>query len=70
MIYALDGIVPTIAASAWVADEATLIGKVVVEAEASIWFGAVIRGDNEEIRVGAGTNVQENSVLHTDMAIP
>ena len=70
MIYALDGIVPTIAASAWVADEATLIGKVVVEAEASIWFGAVIRGDNEEIRVGAGTNVQENSVLHTDMGYP
>ena len=70
MIYALDGIRPTIAASAWVADSADLIGKVVVEADASIWFGAVIRGDNEEIRVGAGTNVQENSVLHTDMGYP
>ena len=70
MIYALDGIAPTIAASAWVAEEATLIGKVVVEAEASIWFGAVIRGDNEEIRVGAGSNVQENCVLHTDMGFP
>ena len=70
MIYALDGIAPTIDSSAWVADEATLIGKVVVEAEASIWFGAVIRGDTEEIRVGAGTNVQENSVLHTDIGYP
>jgi carbonic anhydrase/acetyltransferase-like protein (isoleucine patch superfamily) len=70
MIYALDGIQPTIAPSAWVADSASLIGKVVIAAEASIWFGAVIRGDNEEIRVGAGTNVQENCVLHTDMGYP
>ena len=70
MIYALDGIVPQIDSDAWVADEATLIGKVVVGPEANIWFGAVIRGDNEEIRVGAGTNVQENAVLHTDMGYP
>ncbi|HLQ19061.1 MAG TPA: gamma carbonic anhydrase family protein [Tabrizicola sp.] len=70
MIYALDGIAPQIDPSAWVADTAVLIGKVVVEPDASIWFGAVIRGDNEEIRVGAGTNVQENSVLHTDMGYP
>jgi carbonic anhydrase/acetyltransferase-like protein (isoleucine patch superfamily) len=70
MIYSLDGIAPQIDPSAWVADEATLIGKVLVEAEANIWFGVVIRGDNEEIRVGAGSNVQENSVLHTDMGYP
>lgn len=70
MIYALDGIEPKIDRSAWVADTAVLIGKVVVEAGASIWFGAAIRGDNEEIRVGAGSNVQENSVLHTDMGYP
>lgn len=70
MIYALDGVAPTIDPSAWVADTAVLIGKVVVEADASIWFGAVARGDNEEIRVGAGSNVQENSVLHTDMGYP
>ena len=70
MIYALDGIAPQIDPEAWVADEATLIGKVVVGPEANIWFGAVIRGDNEEIRVGAGTNVQENAVLHTDMGYP
>ncbi|WP_295076251.1 gamma carbonic anhydrase family protein [Tabrizicola sp.] len=70
MIYALDGIAPEIDPSAWVADTAVLIGKVVVEADASIWFGAAIRGDNEEIRVGAGSNVQENAVLHTDMGYP
>ena len=70
MIYALDGLAPDIAPDAWVADTAVLIGRVVIEAEASIWFGAVLRGDNEEIRVGRGSNVQENSVLHTDMGYP
>jgi carbonic anhydrase/acetyltransferase-like protein (isoleucine patch superfamily) len=70
MIYALDGIAPEIDPTAWVAPEAVLIGKVVIEPGANIWFGAMIRGDNEEIRVGAGSNVQENSVLHTDMGFP
>ena len=70
MIYRLDDIAPQIDPSAWVAPEAVLIGKVVIEAEANIWFGAVLRGDNEEIRVGAGSNVQENCVLHTDMGFP
>ena len=70
MIYTLDGIAPTIEPTAWIAPEAVLVGKVVIEAEANIWFGAMIRGDNEEIRVGAGSNVQENSVLHTDMGYP
>ena len=70
MIYTLEGIAPEIAASAWLADTAVLIGKVVVEADASVWYGAVIRGDNEVIRVGAGTNVQENAVLHTDLGYP
>jgi carbonic anhydrase/acetyltransferase-like protein (isoleucine patch superfamily) len=70
MIYTLDGIAPKIDPTAWIAAEAVLVGKVVIEAEANIWFGAVIRGDNEEIRVGAGSNVQENAVLHTDMGFP
>jgi carbonic anhydrase/acetyltransferase-like protein (isoleucine patch superfamily) len=70
MIYTLDGIAPEIDPTAWVAPEAVLIGKVVIEPGANIWFGAMIRGDNEEIRVGAGSNVQENSVLHTDMGFP
>ncbi|MCU0904739.1 MAG: gamma carbonic anhydrase family protein [Tabrizicola sp.] len=70
MIFALDGIAPTIDPTAWVAPDASIIGKVVLEADASVWFGAQIRGDNEEIRVGAGSNVQENCVLHTDMGYP
>jgi carbonic anhydrase/acetyltransferase-like protein (isoleucine patch superfamily) len=70
MIYALDGIAPAIDPSAWVASEATVIGKVVVGADASVWFGATLRGDNEVIHVGAGSNVQENCVLHTDMGFP
>lgn len=70
MIYALDGVAPQIDPKAWIAPDANLIGKVVVEADASVWFGVTIRGDNEEIRVGAGSNVQENCVLHTDMGYP
>jgi carbonic anhydrase/acetyltransferase-like protein (isoleucine patch superfamily) len=70
MIYALDGILPEIDPDAWVADDANLIGRVVIGAMASVWFGATLRGDNEEIRVGAGSNVQENSVLHTDIGYP
>ncbi len=70
MIYALDGIAPQLDATAWVAADANLIGHVVLEAGASVWFGATLRGDNEEIRVGAGSNVQENCVLHTDMGYP
>lgn len=70
MIYALDGITPEIAPTAWIAPDANLIGHVAVEAEASVWFGATLRGDNEEIRVGRGSNVQEGSVLHTDIGYP
>ena len=70
MIYALDGQAPLIHPDAWVADTAALIGQVVLQAEANIWFGAVLRGDNEEISIGAGSNVQENCVLHTDMGYP
>ncbi len=70
MIYALDGLTPQIHPDAWIAPTAVLIGRVVVEAGASVWFGAVLRGDNEEIRIGPGSNVQENAVLHTDMGYP
>ena len=70
MIYSLDGIAPDLHPDAWVAPGASLIGKVVLEAAASVWFGATLRGDNEEIRVGQGSNIQENSVLHTDMGFP
>jgi carbonic anhydrase/acetyltransferase-like protein (isoleucine patch superfamily) len=70
MIYALDGIRPQLHADTWVAPDANVIGRVVLEAGASVWFGATLRGDNEEISVGAGSNVQENAVLHTDMGYP
>ncbi|MFZ9200099.1 MAG: gamma carbonic anhydrase family protein [Paracoccaceae bacterium] len=70
MIYELDGIRPQIDETAWVAPTAVLIGNVIVGPGANIWFGAVLRGDNEPITVGAGSNVQENAVLHTDMGFP
>ena len=70
MIYELDGIAPQIDPTAWIAPDAVLIGKIFIGPGASIWFGAVLRGDNEEIRIGAGSNVQENAVLHTDWGFP
>jgi carbonic anhydrase/acetyltransferase-like protein (isoleucine patch superfamily) len=56
--------------SAWVAHDANLIGKVILGRNASVWFGATIRGDNEPITLGEGSNIQENAVLHTDMGFP
>ncbi|WP_027135708.1 gamma carbonic anhydrase family protein [Geminicoccus roseus] len=70
MLYALGDHVPQVHPEAWVAPSAVLIGKVVVEKGASVWFGAVLRGDNETITVGEGSNVQENCVLHTDPGYP
>lgn len=70
MIYDLDGISPDIAEDTWIAPDANVIGNVVLEAGASVWFGCTLRGDNEEIRVGAGSNVQENVVCHTDPGCP
>lgn len=70
MIYSLDGIAPEIHPDAWIAPGAILVGRVMVRAGASVWFGAVLRGDNEPIVIGEGSNVQENSVLHTDMGYP
>jgi carbonic anhydrase/acetyltransferase-like protein (isoleucine patch superfamily) len=64
------GVWPTIAADAFIAPTATIIGDVTVEAGASVWFGAVIRGDVAPIRVGARSNVQDNCVLHADEDIP
>ncbi|SFI78212.1 gamma carbonic anhydrase family protein [Celeribacter neptunius] len=71
-LYALDGHAPVLPENGdyWVAEDANVIGKVVLEEAASIWFGVTIRGDNETIYVGAGTNIQENSVLHTDIGYP
>ncbi|MBX3607062.1 MAG: gamma carbonic anhydrase family protein [Piscinibacter sp.] len=69
-IYELDGEAPRIADTAWVADSAQLIGRVELQTDASVWFGAILRGDNEWITVGRGSNVQDGSVLHTDIGSP
>jgi carbonic anhydrase/acetyltransferase-like protein (isoleucine patch superfamily) len=69
-IYSLGDDAPNIDASAYVADEATLIGRIVLAAQASVWSQAVLRGDNEPIHIGAGSNVQEGAVLHTDPGFP
>ena len=69
-LYSLEGQAPEIDADTWVATGAHVIGRVRLEAGASVWFGATLRGDNEWITVGAGSNIQENSVLHTDMGHP
>lgn len=69
-IYALGDKTPTIDDTAWVAPDANVIGHVVLGARSSIWFCATLRGDNELIEVGAGSNVQENCVFHTDIGFP
>ena len=69
-LYELDGLAPRVAESAWVAESAEVMGNVVLGDNASIWFGAVLRGDNETLTIGAGTNVQDGSVLHSDHGQP
>ncbi len=69
-IYRLGELTPQIDPSAWVADNAVLIGNVVLGPGASVWYGAVLRGDNEPITIGARSNVQEGAVLHTDPGFP
>ena len=61
---------PDIAAGAWVADSAQVIGRVRLAENASVWFGAVLRGDNAAITIGRNSNVQDGSVLHTDDGLP
>ena len=69
-VYALGDIVPHIADDAWIAPGCHIIGDVVLENQTSVWFGSTLRGDTETITVGAGSNIQENSVLHTDLGYP
>jgi carbonic anhydrase/acetyltransferase-like protein (isoleucine patch superfamily) len=68
--YELDGMTPQVAASAWVADNAQVIGNVVLGENSSVWFGATLRGDTETITVGRGSNIQDGSVLHADVGYP
>ena len=69
-VYALGDKTPQIDVDTWVAPDANVIGDVVLEAGVSVWFGATLRGDNEPITIGSGTNVQENTVMHSDMGYP
>jgi carbonic anhydrase/acetyltransferase-like protein (isoleucine patch superfamily) len=66
-LYRLGDRIPSIHPSAWVAESAELIGRVTLAEEASVWFGAVLRGDHEAIMIGRGSNVQEGTVMHTDI---
>ncbi len=69
-IYAIAEKQPDIAASAWIAPNATVIGDVRLGENAGVWWNAVLRGDNDPITVGANTNIQDGSVLHTDKGVP
>jgi carbonic anhydrase/acetyltransferase-like protein (isoleucine patch superfamily) len=69
-VYELDGKAPKLGEGAWVADTATVIGDVELGANASVWFGAVVRGDTDHIHIGADTNIQDGSVLHADAGKP
>lgn len=71
MLYELDGRAPELQGdSQFVADNATVIGNVLLHDKSSVWFNVVIRGDNELITIGPETNVQDGSVLHTDPGMP
>ena len=70
-LYELDGTAPTLADGCWVAESAEVVGHVHLEADASVWFGAVVRGDQPEpITIGARSNIQDGSVLNADAGVP
>ncbi len=70
MIYALGDRVPQVHDSCFVAQSAQVIGSVVLEEDVSIWFGAVLRGDNDPLVIGAQSNIQDGTVMHTDEGVP
>ena len=65
-VYSLDQVTPKVDPTAWVAESAEVMGNVVLEADSSVWFNAVLRGDNEPIHIGRGSNIQDGCVLHSD----
>ena len=69
-LYALGDRYPMLDDDVWVAPGCYVIGDVSLGARVSVWFGSTLRGDNERITIDAGTNIQENAVLHTDMGYP
>lgn len=70
LILPFNGIHPEIHPDAWLAPNATIVGDVHIGAGASVWFGAVLRGDMDRIELGAGSNLQDNVVVHTDYGVP
>jgi carbonic anhydrase/acetyltransferase-like protein (isoleucine patch superfamily) len=71
-LYALNGVGPTLPppGRCWIAPGAQIVGRVIIGEDCGIWFGAVLRGDNEPISLGARTNIQESATLHADMGFP
>jgi carbonic anhydrase/acetyltransferase-like protein (isoleucine patch superfamily) len=69
VLYSLEGVSPQLGEGAWIAPSAEVIGRVELGAQASVWFNCVLRGDSDRLIVGAGSNVQDASVLHTDSGI-
>jgi len=69
-VFALDDISPSLAASVFIAPSAMVMGNVTLAEDVGIWFGAVLRGDNDPIVVGAGSNIQDLCMLHTDVGLP
>ena len=69
-VFALEDREPVLGEGVWVADNARVIGKVSLGARVSVWFNAVLRGDNDPITVGDCTNIQDGAILHTDDGIP
>ena len=69
-LFRLGADAPRLGEGAWVAESATVVGRVALGAGANVWYGAVLRGDNEWITLGDRCNVQDGSVLHTDMGFP
>jgi len=71
MLYELDGVSPSLADdSVWVAPNAAVIGRVAMAPRSSVWFGVTIRGDNDPVTIGEDSNIQDGSVLHTDIGAP
>lgn len=68
--YELDGVAPRVGVGAWIADSAEVIGNVDLGEDVNVWFGVVIRGDNEPVRIGRGSNIQDACVLHSDPGQP
>lgn len=70
MLLAFEGVSPSVAGDAWVAHNATVIGRATLESESSVFYGAVVRADMDVVLLGAGSNLQDNVVVHTDYGYP